>query len=101
MSRTAVSALEAFPEGVCVLSDDELVQYACLALAFKAPLLERHVDRSSYTAAADAQCARFVEPDVSIRRQDWNCQRRALRHLALQLKAPDKAPAAPEDIVKI
>jgi hypothetical protein len=57
------------------------------------------VDRIA--AAADALRSRFVEPDVSMLRQDWNCQRRTLHHLALQLKMSDKAPAAPEDVVKI
>jgi len=107
--QAAVRALRAFLEGEYMLSDEDLVQYASLALAFKAPLLGRCLDYSAYSAAradriaaaANALHTRFVEPDVSILRQDWIYQSRMLWYLILQLEVSGKARAAPKDVVKI
>nr|WP_314546764.1 DUF2235 domain-containing protein [uncultured Massilia sp.] len=107
--QAAVGKLEAFLEGESTLSDEALVQYASLALAFKAQLLERYVDRSAYTAvparrivaAANALRARFVEPDLTRLWQDWYSQDRTLYHLAMQLRLPEKSLPAPKDTGKI
>lgn len=107
--QRAVRALEAFLEGKRVLSHEELVQYTSVALAFKAPLLEQYKHHSSFSAAptnrivaaADALRGLFVEPNVDILREDWDCQRCALHRIALHLKSSGKTPAPPKDDHKL
>jgi len=91
--QAAVRELDAYLKGEHELSTEKLFEYASVALAFKAPQLERYMNPSAYAtapadrivAAADALNARCLEPEVSTPLQDRNYKRAAVVGLIMLL----------------